>query len=156
MKYFFLFGALLVQLGIKAQTLDPANFPGAKDVDKVPVAPGCDSLAADDSGLPCFSTYLVKFLGANFTYPAQSGSEEMRKVLHVGFVIGTDGTVSDVQFVKSMSDQYDVETYPRETREAARALDAEVIRVISLLQFDKPAYSRGKAVPMYFTMPLKL
>ncbi|MGB0176791.1 MAG: energy transducer TonB [Owenweeksia sp.] len=156
MKYFFLFGALLLHFGIKAQTIDPADFPGTADVDMVPQAPGCGNTADDESGFKCFSAYLVNFMRNHFKYPAQNGEEDLKQVLYVSFVIGKDGTVEEVDLVKSMSDKYDSEDYSEKTREAARALDAEVIRVIRLLQFEKPAYSKREAVPMYFIMPLKL
>ena len=80
----------------------------------------------------------MKFLAKNIKYPvaAQQAKIEGRVILQ--FVVGKDGSISDVHTVRSVSPE----------------LDAEAIRVVSMMPKWNPGKQRGKAVPVSYTMPI--
>lgn len=81
---------------------------------------------------------LMKYLGDHVKYPteAQKAKEQGRVI--VQFVVETDGSVSNIKVVRSVSP----------------LLDAEAIRVMSMMPKWKPGMQRGEAVRVKFTVPV--
>ena len=81
---------------------------------------------------------LMKYLGDHVKYPteAQKAKEQGRVILQ--FVVETDGSISNIKVVRSVSP----------------LLDAEAIRVMSTMPKWKPGMQRGKVVRVKFTVPV--
>lgn len=81
---------------------------------------------------------LLKFLSANIQYPdtARKAGIEGRVVSR--FVVGTDGTIEDIQIQRGLSPE----------------CDAEVIRVIKAMPQWIPAKQNGQMVKVYYTLPV--
>ena len=80
----------------------------------------------------------MKFLAKNIKYPVAAQQAKIEGRVIVQFVVGKDGSISDVHTVRSVSPE----------------LDAEAIRVVSMMPKWNPGKQRGKAVSVSFTMPI--
>lgn len=81
---------------------------------------------------------LMGFLGANLVYPTECMENEIQGKVLVKFVVTKNGTVDNVEVAKSV--------HP--------LLDAEAIRVVSLLKDWIPGEVNGEAVNVYYTLPI--
>ena len=80
----------------------------------------------------------MEFLAKNIKYPTAAQQAKIEGRVIVQFVVGRDGSISDVHTVRGVCPD----------------LDAEAIRVVSLMPKWKPGKQRGKAVAVKFTMPI--
>ena len=80
----------------------------------------------------------MKFLAKNIKYPVAAQQAKIEGRVIVQFVVERDGSISDIHTVRSVSPE----------------LDAEAIRVVSLMPKWKPGKQRGKAVAVKYTMPI--
>ncbi len=72
--------------------------------------------------------------------------------VYISFVISETGEIEHIELPRSIESQYLKEK--EDMRSAAKLLDEEAIRIIKLLQVEKPAMHRGQPVRMSFTMPI--
>jgi len=107
-----------------------------------PIAPDADSVYQKVDELPVFAggeTALLNWVVKNTTYPDAPKKNNITGKVVVKFVIGKDGSVSNVAIAESVNPD----------------LDAEAVRVISSLpKFEKPAIVNGKPVAVHFMMPI--
>ena len=80
----------------------------------------------------------MKFLAKNIKYPVAAQQAKIEGRVIVQFVVERDGSISDIHAMRGVNPD----------------LDAEAIRVVSLMPKWKPGKQRGKAVPVKFTMPI--
>ena len=80
----------------------------------------------------------MKFLAKNMKYPVAAQQAKIEGRVIVQFVVGKDGSVSDVKVMRGVSPE----------------LDAEAIRVVSMMPKWIPGKQRGKAVAVKYTMPI--
>ena len=80
----------------------------------------------------------MRFLAQNIKYPKAAQHAKIEGRVIVQFVVGKDGSVSDIQIMRSVSPD----------------LDAEAIRVVGMMPKWIPGKQRGKAVTVKFTMPI--
>lgn len=80
----------------------------------------------------------MKFLAKNMKYPVEAQQAKIEGRVIVRFVVGRDGSVSDVEVMRSVSPE----------------LDAEAVRVVSMMPKWIPGKQRGKAVAVKYTMPI--
>ena len=78
------------------------------------------------------------FIGKNIKYPVAAQEAKIEGRVIVQFVVGKDGSVSDIHTVRGVSPE----------------LDAEAIRVVSMMPKWIPGKQRGKAVAVKYTMPI--
>lgn len=123
---------------------DPNGIdPGIVDVPnpgKGPVeAPAPPQIFKYVEQMPEFPGDVNNYLGSNLRYPdvARENGEEGRSVIQ--FVVSENGEISDVTVVKSSGHS---------------ALDAEAKRVVSKMPKWRPGKQNGKAVKVYFTLPV--
>lgn len=81
---------------------------------------------------------LMKFLSSNIKYPAQAHKENRQGRVIVQFVVRKDGQIVEPKIAKSVSPD----------------LDAEALRVISIMPNWTPGRQRGEAVSVKFTVPI--
>ena len=80
----------------------------------------------------------MKFLAKNMKYPVAAQQAKIEGRVIVQFVVEKDGSVSDVKVMRGVSPE----------------LDAEAIRVVSMMPKWIPGKQRGKAVAVKYTMPI--
>ena len=80
----------------------------------------------------------MKFLAKNIKYPVAAQQAKIEGRVIVQFVVERDGSISDIHTLRGVNPD----------------LDAEAIRVVSLMPKWKPGKQRGKAVAVKYTMPI--
>jgi len=106
--------------------------------EKGPVFPGCEGIADKDDLKACFNEQIMKYVSAHVNYPVYAKEYGIQGKVYVNFIIEKNGTISQVNVVRSVD----------------KHLDAEAIRVIRSIPRMEPAKQRGKAVRMTMTMPI--
>ena len=81
---------------------------------------------------------LMKFLSRNIKYPAAAQQARVQGKVVVEFLVGTDGSISDIKVKRSVNPE----------------LDAEAVRVIGLMPKWRPGEQRGKAVDVRYELPI--
>ena len=80
----------------------------------------------------------MEFLGKNIKYPVAAQEAKIEGRVIVQFVVGRDGSVSNAKVMRGVNPE----------------LDAEAIRVVSIMPNWIPGKQRGKAVSVKYTMPI--
>lgn len=104
----------------------PEEEPILNVVEKMPEFPG---------GMPA----LMKYLKDNINYPRISRENNSQGKAFINFVVNSDGSIQDVEVLKSSSDVY---------------LDKEAVRVVSAMPKWNPGKQAGKAVRVRYTLPV--
>lgn len=82
---------------------------------------------------------LMKFLVNNIKYPVIAAEQGIQGTVILRFIVGTDGSVSDIQVVRGFDP----------------SCDKEAKRVLGLMPNWIPGKQNGRAVKVYFTVPVK-
>lgn len=80
----------------------------------------------------------TKFLGDNIVYPQRAREAGIEGRVTVGFVVETDGRITNVKVLRSK----------------AAVLDEEAVRVVKLMPKWNPGKQRGKAVRVQYQVPI--
>ena len=131
-----------VAVGLKTQAGDPNGIdPGLMDKPgNGPVeAPAPPQIFKFVEQMPAFNGDLQSYLSSHLRYPddARETGAEGRSIIQ--FVVNEDGSISGVEIVRSAGNS---------------SLDAEAKRVVSGMPKWKPGKQQGKAVKVYFTLPV--
>ena len=81
---------------------------------------------------------LMNWLQTNIQYPAAAQEKKIQGRTVVRFVVGPDGSVSDIEVMKSLDP----------------VLDKEAVRAVSEMPKWVPGHQKGKPVYVYFTLPI--
>jgi periplasmic protein TonB len=88
--------------------------------------------------MPEFEGDLAQYLRKNLRYPQMAQEAGIAGNVGVQFVVNEDGSISNVEIVKKV----------------ASSLDAEAARVVNGMPRWKPGKQQGKAVKVYFILPI--
>ena len=88
---------------------------------------------------PGGTAIMGRFLAKNMVYPKPARRAGLEGVVHVAFVVGKTGVISDVEIVKGLSPE----------------CDAEAMRVVKIMPPWKPARQNGVPVRSRFVLPLR-
>ena len=88
---------------------------------------------------PGGSEELMKFLSSNIKYPTMAQEQNIQGMVTLRFVVGADGSVSNVQVIRSLDP----------------SCDKEAVRVVKMMQKWIPGRQNGSAVSVYFTLPVR-
>ncbi len=87
---------------------------------------------------PGGQTELLKYLNSNIKYPVIAQEQGIEGRVTIRFVVGKDGTVSDVRVVRSLDP----------------SCDKEAVRVVKSLPKWIPGKQNGRPVSVYYTVPV--
>jgi protein TonB len=110
-------------------------FPVLEDV---PVFPGCEEEARNKK-LTCFQEKLSEHISKNFNYPKEARKKKIQGRVSVIFVINAEGKI---------------EIISTKVPEGCELLEAEAIRIISLLPKMEPGKFRGETVSTKYLQPI--
>lgn len=82
---------------------------------------------------------MMKFISTNIKYPETCKENAIGGKVHLKFIVSENGDIESVELLKSSG---------------AFLLDDEAIRVVKLMPKWKPGYQTGKAVRVYFNLPI--
>jgi TonB family protein len=106
------------------------------------VAPVADSVYVQVDEMPIFKggdAALLSYIATNTKYPEEAKLKNITGKVIVRFVVGKDGSVSQVGIVEGVDP----------------LIDAEAVRVVSTLpKFEKPALVKGVAVSVNYMVPI--
>nr|WP_320057467.1 M56 family metallopeptidase [uncultured Bacteroides sp.] len=125
------------------------NVPEPKAVSKTEVVNPKDSLKKEDKELvfmvveqmpeyPGGQQALMNFLRQNVKYPANAKEHQIQGRVIAQFIVEKDGSISDRHIVRSVSPE----------------LDAEAMRVMSIMPKWEPGKQRGENVRVKYTIPI--
>lgn len=81
---------------------------------------------------------LLKYIAEHTNYPAEALENNIQGKVFVKFVVSSDGSVKRTEVTRGLNP----------------LLDAEALRVVSTLPVWKPGRQNGKAVPVWFSVPV--
>ena len=81
---------------------------------------------------------MSRWIQENVTYPTYALEHNEQGIVYVKFVVGKTGEIGAVKVVKGVSE----------------SLNAEALRVVSLMPRWKPGMIQGEPVPVNFTLPI--
>ncbi len=105
-------------------------------VEDKPIFPGCENVGKEER-LACFTEKMQNHIQRNFKYPEEAQELGIKGRVHVGFKIGKDGYISDIQL-----------------RGPHKLLEKEAARIISKLPKMTPGKQRGEPVRVPFSIPI--
>ena len=105
-------------------------------VEDAPIFPGCEDVTKDER-LGCFTDKIQRHVQKNFRYPEAAQEMNIEGKVHVGFRIGKDGYITDVQL-----------------RGPHKLLENEAARIIGKLPKMTPGKQRGVPVKVPFNIPI--
>ena len=82
---------------------------------------------------------MMKYIQSNLKYPEAAKAAGAEGKAFVQFVVKADGSISDVQIMRSTGNE---------------SLDAEALRVVKTMPKWRPAMNKGKAVNVKFVLPI--
>lgn len=88
--------------------------------------------------MPVSQYDLGAYLSTNLHYPKKAREKNIEGRVLVKFVVNEDGHISDCEITKGVS----------------KELDEEALRVVKNMPPWKPGIQNGKAVKVYFTLPI--
>jgi periplasmic protein TonB len=129
----------------KAQSNNPEKAPTFSD----PIAPVQQGYVIDTANpvftyveqMPRFpgdSDSLLKFLNSTVRYPDEARSKNIQGRVVVKFVVDKDGSITNPVIVRGIGG----------------GCDEEAIRLINAMPKWTPGYHNGKAVRVYYTLPI--
>lgn len=89
--------------------------------------------------MPTFKGNLLSWLSENIKYPVEAASNGEQGTVIVKYIITANGEVKDPVIVRSISP----------------SLDKEALRVVSVMPRWDPGKNKGKAVSVYYTIPVR-
>ena len=81
---------------------------------------------------------MFKYLAGSLKYPIKALEGKKEGLVFVKFVVGEDGTISDATVIKSANTE----------------LDKEALRVVNAMPKWTPGKQKGKAVSVYYALPI--
>ncbi|MDX1942982.1 MAG: energy transducer TonB [Saprospiraceae bacterium] len=114
-----------------------------KVVEEMPRFPGCEALASITDKKACADKKLLEFIYANINYPSIARENNIEGTVVIRFVVSKDGTIDKAEIV----------------REIGGGCGEEALRVVKkmneLSERWSPGKQRGRAVNVYFTLPVR-
>ena len=96
-------------------------------------------VAEDPAMFPGGDAALMKFLKNNLKYPRISRDNNSQGRAIVRFVVNTDGSIQNIEVIKSTGDMY---------------LDKEAVRLVEIMPKWSPAKQSGKPVRVKYVLPV--
>jgi protein TonB len=101
--------------------------------------PAADKIVEYVEQMPQFDGDMNKYLSENIQYPEMARDANVSGRVVIKFVVNEDGSISNAHVVKGIGG----------------GCEEEAMRVINSMPRWKPGKSNGKAVKVYFTLPVK-
>jgi protein TonB len=126
---------LIALIIIASPILSVAQTTETENVRPIPIV----DFAEQDPTFPGGDKAMMEFIQSNIIYPDSSIVRDEQGTVYVQFVVNVDGSISDVAILRGVSP----------------LLDAEAIRVISIMPKWNPASNAGKFVRVRYQLPIK-
>ena len=141
----FLFTLVFLANQIYAQVgrvgIDQNNNPAdsAEMVELMPLFPGCEEITIYEERKTCAEGRMLQFLYQNLKYPPEARDNGIEGIVVIRYIIDKDGTILE----------------PEVIRDIGGGTGQEGLRVVKLMPKWNPGMQEGKAVMVYFNLPIK-
>lgn len=112
-------------------------------VEELPRFPGCEEITNKKEREECAQRKMLDFIYKNLKYPAAAITKKVQGIAVIRFVVDKDGSLKDIQIARNPGEQ----------------LGEEAKRVVEMMNDMPerwvPGKLRGKAVKVYFNLPVK-
>lgn len=138
-----------LQEDVKESNVGTKDQEGEKDLPVVPVedsgpgeaaAPEVFTVVEEMPEFPGGAMEMMKYIQKNIQYPAMAREAGISGKCFLKFVVNGDGVISDVQILKGVAGCPDC--------------DKEAMRVVKSMPKWKAGKQNGRAVPVYFNLPI--
>jgi len=138
-----------LQEEVKETNVGTKDQEGEKDVPAVPVeetgpaetaAPEIFTVVEEMPEFPGGTAEMMKYIQKNIQYPAMAREAGISGKCFLKFVVGGDGSISDVQILKSVA--------------GCPECDKEAMRVVKSMPKWKAGKQNGRAVSVFFNLPI--
>ena len=99
---------------------------------------GVFTIVEDMPKFPGGEQEMMKFIGSNLKYPVVAQEAGIQGRVVIRFIVSTEGDIEDVEVVRGIDP----------------SCDREAMRVVKSMPKWTPGKQNGKAVPVYFTLPI--
>lgn len=123
---------------VKNRPVDAIIVSDEKTDAIIPVEPEPRNFVEEMPTFPGGSEALLRLISASIKYPQEAVDNGIQGRVTLRFVVSSDGSVKRVEILRGV--------HP--------VLDEEAIRVVSALPKWKPGKQNGKAVPVWFSVPV--
>lgn len=110
-----------------------------KEVDRMPEYPGCDPDMNDVERGKCSINKMLQFINSNIQYPEKARQLDIEGSTFTRFLVDKDGSIKEIEVTKGI----------------CAPIAEECIRIVKMMPKWKPGEQDGKAVPVYFNLPIK-
>ncbi len=110
-----------------------------KVVEQMPMFKGCENEKDKKAMKTCATQKLLKFVYKNIKYPAIARENGIEGTAVINFVVDKDGSIEQAKILKN----------------PGAGTGEEALRVINKMPDWNPGMQRGKAVKVYFNLPIK-
>lgn len=114
-----------------------------KVVEDMPRFPGCEELGTKEEKKACSQAKMLEFIYSNIRYPAMARDNNISGTVVIRFVVDEDGSIGNGEIVRDIGGD----------------CGKEALRVVNLMndlpERWTPGKQRGRAVPVYFNLPVK-
>jgi TonB family C-terminal domain len=97
---------------------------------------------------------LISFLSTNLRYPKEAEKIGIEAKVIVGFVVGKDGSISNVKVEKSKLKNGLFNNITKKAQKCTPLFEEEAMRVVSIMPKWIPATKDGKPVSVLFHLPI--
>ena len=102
--------------------------------------PGCEDMSGDNKDIEeCAKEKMLDYIYANLEYPEEAIKKGTEGMNIVQFVIDTNGNVTEPKLVRDIGD----------------GTGAAALKVVENMPKWRPAYQKGKVVPLLYTLPVR-
>jgi periplasmic protein TonB len=126
------------EIDIKETEADQSTFVEIVQKEEVIAEAEIFTIVEEMPSFPGGEEALFAYLQKEVKYPPMAKDAGISGVVYLQFVVGPDGKIKDVKVLRGV-----------------KGLDEEAIRVVEKMPTWKPGKQRGKAVPVYFNLPIR-
>lgn len=120
-------------------------------LDQLPLAPGCDAAADKEVIKACAFQHISQHIAENFEYPELAKKEGVEGRIIVSFVVEEDGSINEVEVMKSIEAESDM------MKTAVEQAEVQSVELVgSIPSFKAPARKDGKNIRLRMLIPIQL
>lgn len=121
------------------QTLIPEKMETFKQVETMPMYPGCLSIPEMDERKSCAQKKMLTFIYSNIKYPSDARAKDIQGTAIIRFVVDTDGKITDIKTARGI----------------CKSIEEECLRIVHAMPDWHPGIQRDKPVKVAFNLPIK-
>ena len=108
-------------------------------VEQMPTWQGCEEMTEEKDKSSCTYSKVVDFLVSEIIYPEKAKKEKIQGTVYVSFIIDKTGKVTESKVLRGVTPE----------------IDAEALRIVSLMPDWNPGKQKGETVNVVYNLPIR-